>query len=572
MRTTGQSLTASVNWSTCRAHFLACRRISAMASEFGPLFMEDRRRGDDAHPPESTVNLPREADASRKRRRVVSAPRRPAWVDDDDEVGGGNVAQGSDARGDARAPPVPIGAVKRLRKLRSSAHETVVPTSEYAARVRAYYVAEAARRAPGAWAQLPKLGTRGISRKRVSFSDGVGDGDADDESDAGDDDVEGDEEEEEGRGTETEDGLHVGDITKKLLASTGRILSSRAERAHGAEVLTPGTIDIRRVANANREDPNAAVVRCVEFHPSGRLILTAGLDKTLRIFNVDGKSNPKVQGIHLRDLPVHSAHFTNAGDAIVATGRRGYFYRFDLGSGNVAKVQTLQVGRNTEKSLERCVASSDGSRLAILGGRGRVLVVCAKSMRQTGVLRTDATCSAASFSTANEHHLYTAGHGGHVYLWDVRQHACVDRIADEGSVHGTALAASAKHFAVGSDTGVVNVYGRAAMAASRDDEGVTAGRTGKPERAFLNLTTKVSSLAFNCDGRLLAVASESLKNAVRLVHVPTMTVYGNWPTQATNLRRIFCLAFSPGGEYLAIGNDKGSALLFRIRNGYPLVN
>jgi U3 small nucleolar RNA-associated protein 18 len=44
------------------------------------------------------------------------------------------------------------------------------------------------------------------------------------------------------------------------------------------------------LADANKAEPSASVVRSVEFHPNGRLLLTAGLDKRLRLFQV---LNPK---------------------------------------------------------------------------------------------------------------------------------------------------------------------------------------------------------------------------------------------------------------------------------------
>jgi U3 small nucleolar RNA-associated protein 18 len=52
--------------------------------------------------------------------------------------------------------------------------------------------------------------------------------------------------------------------------------------------------------------------------------------------------------------------------------------------------------------------------------------------------------------------------------------------------------------------------------------------------------------------------------------VPSMTVYACWPSSAVNLRRVFSMAFSPRGEYLALGNDNGIASLYRIRSGYPV--
>lgn len=48
------------------------------------------------------------------------------------------------------------------------------------------------------------------------------------------------------------------------------------------------------------------------------------------------------------------------------------------------------------------------------------------------------------------------------------------------------------------------------------------------------------------------------------VHFPSMTVFKNFPgsTQSV-LARPQCLDFSPGSGYLAVGNNKGTALLYR---------
>ena len=53
---------------------------------------------------------------------------------------------------------------------------------------------------------------------------------------------------------------------------------------------------------------------------------------------------------------------------------------------------------------------------------------------------------------------------------------------------------------------------------------------------------------------------------MRLVHVPTGKVYGNWPTARTPLRAVECLDFSPGGAYLATGNNIGKVLLYRLHH------
>jgi U3 small nucleolar RNA-associated protein 18 len=524
------------------------------------LFFVDRSARD----PASTSPDDKAPPPSNKRR-APPTPTAAAWVDDDDvdkdsgtdggDLGRGGGGGGGSGTGDgsrAVGGKVDLKGVPQRRKLRKSATERSVSTAEYQQRVREYYAKEGSRIAAGTWAELPSQRQKKRRRSREVASPAGGDDEGDDSSagDGGDD-------------------VGVNDHVSRLLRSTGTILSARASTARGASTLSAGVIDIRRVADANRADPNRAVVQAVEFHPSGRLFLTAGMDRTMRIFQVDGKRNPKIQGVHLQDLPITAAHFTAGGDEIIMTGRRAFFYQFDLGTGAATRVETLSRGRDALKSLEDCVVSPDGQRLAVIGGKGRVLLVSNKCKQQTGVLRMDVPCGAAAFSAQDENHIYTTGKGGAVFLWDVRQQACVDRHLDEGSLMGTALASASSHYAIGSSSGVVNVYRNSAMRGVGDRCASRGGdRREAPERALMNLTTGISSLAFNADGQLLAMSSRAQKNAVRLVHVPTMTVYANWPTQNVNLRRVSCLAFSPSGGFLAAGNDKGEALLFRVRNGY----
>ena len=50
--------------------------------------------------------------------------------------------------------------------------------------------------------------------------------------------------------------------------------------------LPPRTLEVTRVADANRAQPSAAALSSVAFHPSGQLLLTAGLDRRLHFFQV----------------------------------------------------------------------------------------------------------------------------------------------------------------------------------------------------------------------------------------------------------------------------------------------
>ena len=54
----------------------------------------------------------------------------------------------------------------------------------------------------------------------------------------------------------------------------------------GRAVLSAGLLEATRLKDANIQEPSKATVQSVEFHPSGQLLFTAGLDKSLRFFSV----------------------------------------------------------------------------------------------------------------------------------------------------------------------------------------------------------------------------------------------------------------------------------------------
>lgn len=494
-----------------------------------PLFFEDREAADlddegqilDKH---GQTNQEKEGDEKTSRGAV--------WVDEDDDE-----------------QPINLLEVPRRKKLRKSLSEKEVSGTEYSKRVRELYSEKGATQTAALrWAQLP-------SGRRKRPKDATnGDQSADDDASDGEDDLP--------------------QKVRSLLQSTRGVLKKRSRQSdanarYGNGVsLQSGVLDLYVVPHANREDPNRAEARCLEFHSSGKLLLTAGFDKTLRLFHIDGKRNAKIQGVHIQNFPMYSAKFTGGGTEVVMTGRRKYFQCMDLNSGTVTTVKTLV--QYEERSWENIEVSSDGEKIAFIGQRGKVVIVSNKSKREVGQLRHNGRVVSAAFAARgeNEHQLYSVTVDGTVYLWDVRKMACVDKHRDEGAVHSTSIAASPDHYALGSDSGIVNVYDRNVMGSKTSSGGLLGTRTEKPLKVFENLTTEIDHIQFNGDGQLMAFASHEVKGAIRIAHIPTMTVVRNWPSTRTNVRRVCSMAFSPGGGYLAVGSDNGDAHLLRI-NAYP---
>jgi len=161
----------------------------------------------------------------------------------------------------------------------------------------------------------------------------------------------------------------------------------------------------------------------------------------------------------------------------------------------------------------------------------------------------------------SEGKLMSLGEDTEVYVWDVGQRQCVRRWKDDGGFGSVTMggARNGAYLAIGSTTGLVNLYG---------SESTTASTSGapKPLKTIGNLTTSISTMRFNHDAQILALASKTKKDQLKMVHLPSMTVFSNWPTTTTPLGHITAMDFSAGSEYAAIGNNRGRVLLYNLKH------
>jgi hypothetical protein len=160
-----------------------------------------------------------------------------AWVDEDDidvDLAGPN-------------------ASKRLRKLRNHRREKQVSSTTYENRLRERFVSTTQITAHTEWAAVK------------------------------DDD----------------DGDHYDSAARNdhdgILTSADALLATRG-------ALPANILNLERCPDLNMDDPNQAVVQAVDFHkgsdPNRPMALTAGLDKTLRFFQVTAEKSEKIHGIH----------------------------------------------------------------------------------------------------------------------------------------------------------------------------------------------------------------------------------------------------------------------------------
>ncbi|KAG7317436.1 hypothetical protein KOW79_019734 [Hemibagrus wyckioides] len=339
------------------------------------------------------------------------------------------------------------------------------------------------------------------------------------------------------------------DDDDELLKRTGNYVAA-------SESLPKGIIRMKKCLNANNANPGEGRLTSLQFHSSAQVILTAGLDHTISLFQVDGKTNPKIQSIHLENFPVNKACFSADGEQVVATGMRNkLFYIYDMMEGKIIPVPRVR-GLN-EQRVKEFEVSPDGQFLLLTGSSGFLHLMTMKTKEVVRSVKINGSVCAAAFNSDGSK-IFTNSEEGEVFIWDVRSSKCVNRFVDDGCVTATSLTMSKddRYLACGSQSGVVNIYSQ--------KECVNTS-SPKPLKCVMNLLTAATTLRFNPTSEILAIGSRAEDEAVRLVHIPSFSVFSNFPLfHKKTIYRPHCLDFSPHSGFYSIANDKGQALLFRL--------
>ena len=309
----------------------------------------------------------------KKKKKEGEGERRPAWIDEEEE----NLT-------------VSIAGVSRRRKLRKDAEENDVDGNQFSQRLREKYKQLSSRTA---WANLS-------SRTKAGEDDGIDGGDGD--GDAGE------------------------RARDALLRKTGSLLAARPSK------LPPQIVEATRVKDGNEAEPSSCVLQDVDFHPTSMLMLTAGFDKMLRLFDIDGAHNPKVRSAFFGDMPIRRAKFLNE-NSILATGRRPFCYKFHVEKGVIEKI--AHVSGFEKASLENFALSRDLNCISFLGRHGNVALVSTKTHKKIAEFKVDDRATCGAFTSDKE--LFVASSRGEISRFDLRTYRCIDRFSDEGNLKAT---------------------------------------------------------------------------------------------------------------------------------------
>ncbi|KAK8227477.1 WD40-repeat-containing domain protein [Phyllosticta capitalensis] len=496
----------------------------------------------------------------------------PAWEDSDDE-----------------RMVVSLASVPRLRKLRKNEGEDLINGKEYARRLRRQF--ERLHPTPE-WAQKGGA-TRKPSKKRRRISQA---GESSAEETSSDEDMDVD-----------EDDISTQPLAQLLKDADG-LTRGHEKGVAKKRKLRPEVLDIQRTKDISGTQPSA--ITSLSFHPTYPLLLSSGPSSTLYLHHIQPtppNPNPLLTSLHIKRTPLTTTAFhPSSSDArIFLSARRRYFHIWNLNSGTIEKVSRVYGHAHEQRSMERFALSPNGKYMALQGsarkGGGVINILDAHTLQWRCQARVESRGGIADFAWwANGAGLAIAGKNGEVSEWDVERQCLVGRWMDEGAVGTSVVALGGRSgredwlggdrwVAVGSSSGIVNIYDRRAWLSQAAQTSSASSSNGnippapKPTRVLDHLTTPISHLRFSPDGQLLAMASRWKRDALRLVHLPSCTVYRNWPTSGTPLGRITAVAWGDaavvnqaaeeagnGGSadaevLLAVANEQGKIRLWEVR-------
>jgi len=269
------------------------------------------------------------------------------------------------------------------------------------------------------------------------------------------------------------------------------------------------------------------------------------------LFHVDGEENPKLASYHYKDFLIQSGCFADRGNQILLTSmHKPLLYSYDVATGQSVKVNSF-CGRKGTRAFRDVQSHYNTNLFSLLADDGYVLLCDKRTKHLARTLKMTAEARASCFHPTRGT-LLTADKEANIYEWDVQTGRCLQRVHDDMAVNITSMACSSKSMlACGTSSGTVDLFD------------INNGLKKKPVKSLTNLVTDVTGLKFHPEGDVLCMASNWKKTALRMVHMPTMTVFPNWPTQQTPANYVYGVAFSSKG-HLAFGNDKGKALLYQM--------
>ena len=305
-----------------------------------------------------------------------------------------------------------------------------------------------------------------------------------------------------------------------------------------------------------------SIMSTINFHPNKKeILLTSGLDKKLKIFNINYEDNfysKLVKTINTLDIPIFSVKFISNEDIII-TGRRKHYYLYNIENQHLSRIEgNFALSSNKINSLEKCFVGIDSNIYSFGDNYGNIYLYDINTKRFKYDIKISSSINSICFDDKN--YLYAVGDQSEIYIYDLRQYRnCLKKVNDYGNFYTNCMEISYdyNYIATGGKQGYVNLYSVSDLIKDLNED-------VEPVKIYDNLTTSCDYVRFNKINSMLGMSSKWKKNALRFVNLENKNVFINFPSFREHMKYPFCFDFNCDNSLISIGNDAGKAFLFHI--------
>ncbi|KAJ1651248.1 hypothetical protein IWQ61_008142 [Dispira simplex] len=268
--------------------------------------------------------------------------------------------------------------------------------------------------------------------------------------------------------------------------------------------------------------PTAVVWKSSTFHPTVPMLMITTNHNRIFLYDVGSKINDTPsQAIHLQNGNIQAATFTPSGNEIIVLGEHHVFFTVDLLTSEVIETDLrLGIGVQLEP---RIIVAPDSQRFILTGTDGTLYMVSIKG--KTVLYRFKISTAPISLEWSNNgEYLITLERNNRGSIWHMPSRRCINYFNDISFISPTVakLSPDNTYYAIGSETGLVNIY---------KTETLFKTTQPKPVHTMKNLVTPISCLAFHHSSNLLLATSSHKRGAARLLYLPKMHVMAQWPPE-----------------------------------------
>ena len=305
-----------------------------------------------------------------------------------------------------------------------------------------------------------------------------------------------------------------------------------------------------------------SIMSTMNFHPKKKdILLTSGLDKKLKIFNInynDNFSSKLISTINTLDIPIFSVKFISD-ESVIISGRRKHYYIYDLEKQNLSRIEgNFDFSTNKINSLEKCFVGIDSNTYSFGDNYGNIYLYDIKTKRFKYDIKISSSINSICFDDKN--YLYVVGDQSEIYIYDLRKYRnCLKKVNDYGNFYTNCMDISNDYtyLSTGGKQGYVNLYNVNDLINDLNED-------IEPVKIYDNLTTSCDFVKFNKINNMLGISSKWKKNALRFINLENKKVFINFPSFKEHMKYPFCFDFNCDNSLLSIGNDEGKAYLFQI--------